>query len=119
MPTRRSITAAGDRGLRCTRSCRASVARFSSRMLRTRSATHVPYTARLPACNDGGRPAAQNERMQTRRLVVRACAVRDLERINEIYNHYVRTSPATFDLDERSLEWRRGWFAQHATPRHR
>jgi hypothetical protein len=39
IPTRRSITAVGESRVRWKRSCRASVARFSSRSVRTRSAT--------------------------------------------------------------------------------
>ncbi|HYZ91898.1 MAG TPA: GNAT family N-acetyltransferase [Actinomycetota bacterium] len=45
-------------------------------------------------------------------MEVRAAHEDDLEQINEIYNHYVRTSPATFDIDEVSLETRRRWFEQ-------
>lgn len=35
----------------------------------------------------------------------------DLEGLNELYNHYVRTSAVTFDIDEISMEARREWFA--------
>jgi phosphinothricin acetyltransferase len=34
----------------------------------------------------------------------------DLEAINDVYNHYVRNSPATFDLDEQTMDARREWF---------
>lgn len=34
----------------------------------------------------------------------------DLDQLNELYNHYVRTSPVTFDIDEISMEARREWF---------
>lgn len=34
----------------------------------------------------------------------------DLEQLNELYNHYVRTSPVTFDLEEISMDARREWF---------
>jgi phosphinothricin acetyltransferase len=37
----------------------------------------------------------------------------DLEQINEIYNHYVETSPVTFDLESRTMAWRREWFAKY------
>jgi len=43
----------------------------------------------------------------------------DLEAINAIYNHYVRTSHATFDIQERTTEWRRAWFEEHSSDRHR
>jgi phosphinothricin acetyltransferase len=39
----------------------------------------------------------------------------DLPRLTEIYNHYVITSPATFDLEPYTVDERRGWFAQFAT----
>jgi phosphinothricin acetyltransferase len=35
----------------------------------------------------------------------------DLEAINDIYNHYVRTSACTFDIEEIGLDERREWFA--------
>jgi phosphinothricin acetyltransferase len=38
----------------------------------------------------------------------------DLEAVNDIYNHYVRTSPATFDIDVVSLGSRREWFTHYA-----
>jgi phosphinothricin acetyltransferase len=38
----------------------------------------------------------------------------DLEQINAIYNHYIRTSPCTFDIDEHDLAWRSEWFARFA-----
>ena len=44
IPTRRSTIAVGERRLRSSRSWRARVARFSSRSVRTRSATRARYT---------------------------------------------------------------------------
>lgn len=38
----------------------------------------------------------------------------DLPRLTEIYNHYVVESPATFDLEPKTLEQRAEWFAQFA-----
>jgi phosphinothricin acetyltransferase len=53
-------------------------------------------------------------------LAIRAARVGDLPRLTEIYNHYVVHSPATFDLEAKTLEQRREWFAQFAeTGRHR
>ena len=39
----------------------------------------------------------------------------DLPRLVEIYNHYVRETPATFDLEPFSVEARRPWFERFAT----
>ncbi len=39
----------------------------------------------------------------------------DLTQINEIYNHYVRETPITFDIEEVTMDARREWFAQYAT----
>lgn len=53
-------------------------------------------------------------------LAIRAAWLEDLPRLTEIYNHYVVHSPATFDLEAKTLEQRREWFAQFAeTGRHR
>jgi phosphinothricin acetyltransferase len=57
-------------------------------------------------------------RQQTRAVdaptaVIAAGTADDLGRINEIYNHYVVRSPATFDLEPRSMAWRREWFARY------
>jgi phosphinothricin acetyltransferase len=35
----------------------------------------------------------------------------DLEELNELYNHYVRETPITFDLDEITMDARKEWFA--------
>lgn len=39
----------------------------------------------------------------------------DLEQLNELYNHYVRTSACTFDIDEISMDARREWFNHYST----
>ena len=53
-------------------------------------------------------------------LLVRDAREADLSRINEIYNHYVLTSPATFDIEPITAEQRRAWFARFAASgRHR
>ena len=36
----------------------------------------------------------------------------DLDDLNELYNHYVRTSACTFDIDEISMEARLAWFEE-------
>jgi phosphinothricin acetyltransferase len=45
---------------------------------------------------------------------IRPATQSDLEGLNDLYNHYVRTSPATFDIDEVSIGARREWFTQFA-----
>ena len=53
-------------------------------------------------------------------LVTRAARLDDLPRLTEIYNHYVVHSPATFDLEPKTLDQRREWFSQFAEAgRHR
>ena len=47
-------------------------------------------------------------------IVVRAAERRDLPALTAIYNHYVRTSHATFDVDEFTVEARAGWFGHYA-----
>lgn len=38
----------------------------------------------------------------------------DLAALTDIYNHYVRSSPVTFDTEERSVEQRHEWFGHYA-----
>ena len=52
---------------------------------------------------------------QANSLVIRDAGVADLPRINEIYNHYVLTSPVTFDIEPISREQRRGWFERYSS----
>lgn len=40
---------------------------------------------------------------------VRPATGGDAQSLLEIYNHYVRTSPATFDVEPHTIEARRGW----------
>jgi len=50
---------------------------------------------------------------------IRPASVADCERLTEIYNHYVKHTPLTFDIEEWTPERRRGWIEQHAeTGRH-
>lgn len=46
----------------------------------------------------------------TAKPVVRPATDADLPAINAIYNFYVATSPATFDLEPMTEQWRRDWF---------
>jgi phosphinothricin acetyltransferase len=57
----------------------------------------------------------RTQRQSTEGLIVRRGHLADLPRLNEIYNHYVGTSPVTFDLEPSSLEERRAWFARFAS----
>jgi phosphinothricin acetyltransferase len=45
-------------------------------------------------------------------IEIRPAQDRDLPELTELYNHYIRTSPATFDLKPFSLEARGQWFAK-------
>jgi L-amino acid N-acyltransferase len=46
-------------------------------------------------------------------IVVREAREKDLPEILEIYNHYVRTSAVTFDLEPISFVERKKWFLEH------
>jgi phosphinothricin acetyltransferase len=53
-------------------------------------------------------------------VTVRDARPDDLPALTEIYNHYVRTSPVTFDIEPFTVGRRREWFAQFgASGRHR
>lgn len=47
-------------------------------------------------------------------VTVRYARDSDLARLTEIYNHYVRTTPITFDTEPYTVEQRRPWLAQFA-----
>ncbi len=49
-------------------------------------------------------------------FILRQAQVKDLERINEIYNWAVLNTVATFDLEERSLAAAEVWFDNHQDP---
>ena len=52
--------------------------------------------------------------------LIRSAVRADLPRLTAIYNHYVLTSPATFDLEPLTVEQRAAWFLKHGdTGRHR
>lgn len=46
-------------------------------------------------------------------LCIRDALISDLQRMLEIYNYVVRTSAATFDLIEQTMEQRSVWFLEH------
>ena len=56
----------------------------------------------------------QDETSEAHKLTIRPATEADLLAINAIYNFYVDTSPATFDLEPMSEQWRREWFAARA-----
>jgi L-amino acid N-acyltransferase len=45
--------------------------------------------------------------------LIRPATSADADVVAEIYNHYIRTSTATFDTDEKSVEDRVAWLAEH------
>ncbi|MGH2725349.1 MAG: GNAT family N-acetyltransferase, partial [Actinomycetota bacterium] len=47
-------------------------------------------------------------------VAVRPCLEADLEQLNAIYNHYVATSAATFDLEPIPMDVRGEWFSHYA-----
>jgi phosphinothricin acetyltransferase len=44
---------------------------------------------------------------------VRAAVPDDLPALTDLYNHYVRSSPVTFDIEEFTVEQRREWFGHY------
>jgi phosphinothricin acetyltransferase len=50
--------------------------------------------------------------METRTVVIRSGKAEDLHALTEIYNHYVETTPATFDVLPFASEGRRSWLNQ-------
>jgi phosphinothricin acetyltransferase len=54
------------------------------------------------------------------KLIVRDGAEHDLEKVNDIYNQYVKDTHFTFDLEPMTIEARREWFSHYGTAgRHR
>jgi phosphinothricin acetyltransferase len=52
-------------------------------------------------------------------VVVHAAEPGDADRLNEIYNHYVRTSHVTFDIEPLSLDRRWEWLRERSGGSHR
>jgi phosphinothricin acetyltransferase len=49
----------------------------------------------------------------TKRVMeVRSAVEADLEQLNDLYNHYVRTSACTFDIEPITMDARKAWFAE-------
>ncbi len=53
--------------------------------------------------------------MSARGLLIRAVETRDAAALADIYNHYVRVSPATFDTDEKTVEERTAWLTRFSS----
>ncbi|RYL93923.1 N-acetyltransferase family protein [Sporolactobacillus sp. THM7-4] len=47
-------------------------------------------------------------------VIIREAKIDDLPDMLDIYNDAVRTLTATFDIEEQSLEERRGWYQSHS-----
>lgn len=47
-------------------------------------------------------------------VVIRPARSDDLRRLTEIYNHYILTTPATFDIEPFTEDQRRLWLEEHA-----
>ena len=53
-------------------------------------------------------------------VAVRPGQVDDLEQLNDLYTHYIRETPITFDIEPWTMELRTEWFSHYAlTGRHR
>ncbi|HEY0105027.1 MAG TPA: GNAT family N-acetyltransferase [Rhizomicrobium sp.] len=48
-------------------------------------------------------------------VAIRPAEMGDLPALLDIYNHYVRNTPITFDLEPRTLDQRREWLSQFAS----
>ena len=66
-----------------------------------------------------GRGDAPRARRAPSTATIRRATESDLDSINDIYNHYIRETAITFDIDEWPIERRREWFAKFTdTGRH-
>jgi len=55
----------------------------------------------------------QRSRKRYSDVILRPASLGDLQAITDIYNHAIRTTTATFDVEEKSLEDRRRWLDAH------
>ncbi|MGE3908733.1 MAG: N-acetyltransferase family protein [Chloroflexota bacterium] len=53
--------------------------------------------------------------MSTPDLLIRPAVSGDVPALTEIYNHYIRTSPATFDIEPVTVEARQEWASHYGT----
>jgi phosphinothricin acetyltransferase len=75
----------------------------------------------LAAVSEGRSHAAFDQRVRfagkiafMASITIRPAAREDVPRLTEIYNHYVRHTAVTFDLEEWTVERRLTWFGQFA-----
>ena len=47
-------------------------------------------------------------------LTIRSAVDADLTQLADLYNHYILTSPATFDTEPHTVETKRQWFANYS-----
>ncbi len=47
-------------------------------------------------------------------LTIRSAVDADVPQLADLYNHYIRTSPATFDTEPHTVEQKREWFAKYS-----
>ena len=47
-------------------------------------------------------------------ITIRAAVEDDVPQLADLYNHYIRTSPATFDTEPHTIEAKRAWFAGYS-----
>jgi phosphinothricin acetyltransferase len=100
------------------RSCFIMIVRLSLRSADATAARSPPRDRRRirnPGVTGEPRPSAT---IVPVREAIRRADEGDLEQINAIYNHYVDTSHATFDLAPTDMEYRRDWFAERRNALH-
>ena len=47
-------------------------------------------------------------------VVIRPACAADADALTRLYNHYVEQSPATFDIESKTLEEREEWMGHYA-----
>ena len=50
----------------------------------------------------------------TDNLTIRSAVDADVGQLADLYNHYIRTTPATFDTEPHTVETKRQWFSQYS-----
>ena len=46
-------------------------------------------------------------------MLIRPAVEGDLAQLNDLYNHYVRETPITFDIEPTTIDQRRAWFGHY------
>ena len=52
--------------------------------------------------------------MNPEHMAIRSGLKADLAQLTDLYNHYVQTSPATFDIEQQSMDARREWMSHYS-----